>query len=215
MRRERIQGVFTALVTPFDDAGRIDERALRDLVRAQLAAGVAGLVPAGTTGEAATLSPAEHERLIAVVAEETAGTGGRARVFAGAGSNDTRHACQLARSARRAGADGLLLVTPYYNKPTQSGLVAHFRAVAAAGDLPVLLYNVPGRTGVNLLPETVLALAEEEIFWGVKEASGQLEQASRIVAERPASFAVLSGDDALALPMIRLRLQASRRSWPV
>ncbi len=204
MRRERLQGVFTALVTPFDDAGRIDEPALRDLVRAQVAAGVAGLVPAGTTGEAATLSRAEHERLIAVVAEEAAASGERVRVFAGAGSNDTRQACELARAAHRAGADGLLLVTPYYNKPPQNGLVAHFRAVAEAGDLPVLLYNVPGRTGVNLLPETVLALAEDEIFWGIKEASGQLEQASRILAERPSSFAVLSGDDALALPLIAL-----------
>ena len=204
MRRERLQGVFTALVTPFDEAGGLDEPALRALVRAQIAGGVAGLVPAGTTGEGATLAPDEHRRLVEIVVEEARRAPRRVRVFAGAGSNDTRHACALAVSARAAGADGLLVVTPYYNKPTQSGMRAHFTAVAEAGGLPVLLYNVPGRTGVNLLPETVLALAEHEIFWGVKEASGQLEQASQILAARPASFAVLSGDDGLTLPMIAL-----------
>ncbi len=204
MRRERLQGVFTALVTPFGEDGALDEAAIRWSVRAQVAGGVAGLVPAGTTGEGATLSPDEHRRLVEIVVEEARCAPRTVRVFAGAGSNDTRQACALAAASRAAGADGLLVVTPYYNKPTQSGLHAHFLAVAEAGGLPVLLYNVPGRTGVNLLPETVLALAEQEIFWGVKEASGQLDQASQILAARPASFAVLSGDDALALPMIAL-----------
>ncbi|MEO8504281.1 MAG: 4-hydroxy-tetrahydrodipicolinate synthase [Acidobacteriota bacterium] len=206
MRRERLQGVFTALVTPFDAHGGLDESAIRGLARAQIAAGVAGMVPAGTTGEGATLSDAEHRRLVEIVVEEAAMAPPPRKVwvFAGAGSNDTRQACALGVSARSAGADGLLVVTPYYNKPTQAGLKAHFVAVAEAAELPVLLYNVPGRTGVNLLPETVLALAEREEFWGVKEASGQLDQVSRILASRPASFAVLAGDDALALPVVAL-----------
>jgi 4-hydroxy-tetrahydrodipicolinate synthase len=198
----RLSGVFTALITPFTDGGAVDERALRRLVTRQLDGGVAGLVPCGTTGEAATLDPDEHERVVAVTAETARASGRAVRVIAGCGSNDTRKAQKLAERCRRAGADAVLVVTPYYNKPTPRGLVEHFRAVADAGRLPVVAYNVPGRTGLNMLPETVLALAEDPRVVGVKEASGSLDQACEILRSRPPDFSVLSGEDALAIPMI-------------
>ena len=161
------------------------------------------LVPYGTTGEAATLTVAEHERLIALTVETARG---RAKVLAGAGSNATAATIDRARAARAAGADALLLVAPYYNKPTQPGLAAHFRAVAqAVGDSPVVLYNVPGRTASNLAATTTLALAREvENIVGVKEASGDLGQIMAILRDRPAGFRVLSGDDAVTLPLIAL-----------
>jgi 4-hydroxy-tetrahydrodipicolinate synthase len=198
----RLAGVFTALITPFTDAGDVDENALRRLVRRQLEGSVAGLVPCGTTGEAVTLDEAEHERVVAIVAEEARGVGRLARVIAGCGSNDTRRSTKLAKRCAKAGADALLVVTPYYNKPTPKGLIEHFRAVADAGGLPVVLYNVPGRTGVNMMPETVLRLAEDPRFVAVKEASGSLDQAGEILRSRPDGFAVLSGEDSLALPMV-------------
>ena len=195
-------GVFTALVTPFKDDGALDEPGLRRLVRRQIAGGVAGLVPCGTTGEAVTLDPDEHERVVAIVVEEARAASRRVNVIAGCGSNDTKKARGLAERCRRAGADALLVVTPYYNKPTPRGLVAHFKAVADAGGLPVVLYNVPGRTGLNMLPETVLELAKDPRIVAVKEASGSLDQACEILRARPAGFAVLSGEDSLAVPMI-------------
>jgi 4-hydroxy-tetrahydrodipicolinate synthase len=198
----RLTGVFTALITPFTDAGEVDESALRRLVRRQIEGGVAGLVPCGTTGEAVTLDEGEHERVVAIVAEEARRSPGAMRVIAGCGSNDTRKSSKLARKCGKAGADALLVVTPYYNKPTPKGLIEHFRAVADAGELSVVLYNVPGRTGLNMLPETVLSLAEDPRFIAVKEASGSLDQACEILRSRPPGFSVLSGEDSLALPMV-------------
>src|SRR6185369_8697560 len=160
----RMHGLYTALVTPFNAADRVDEPALRALIRRQLADGVSGLVPCGTTGEAVTLSPAEYERVIAVTVEESRAGGKNAPVLAGAGASDTRDAVARAKRAAALGADALLIVTPAYNKPSQAGLLAHFRAVADAVAVPLVLYNVPGRTGVNLLPETTLALAQDRRF---------------------------------------------------
>jgi 4-hydroxy-tetrahydrodipicolinate synthase len=198
----RLSGVFTALITPFTDSGALDETALRRLVKRQIDGGVAGLVPCGTTGEAVTLDADEHERVVAVTAETARAAGRAVRVIAGCGSNDTKKAQRLAERCRKAGADMLLVVTPYYNKPTPRGLIEHFKAVADAGRLPVVVYNVPGRTGLNMLPDTVLALAEDPRFVGVKEASGSLDQACEILHARPSGFSLLSGEDSLAVPMI-------------
>jgi 4-hydroxy-tetrahydrodipicolinate synthase len=189
-------------VTPFDEDGALDEPALRRLVRRQIAGGVAGLVPCGTTGEAVTLDPGEHERVVAVTVEEARAADRRVTVVAGCGSNDTKRSQRLAERSRAAGADALLVVTPYYNKPTPRGLVAHFAAVADAGQLPLIVYNVPGRTGLNMLPDTVLELAKDPRIAGVKEASGSLDQACEILRGRPGGFAVLSGEDSLALPIV-------------
>lgn len=197
-----LSGVYTALVTPFDSAGALDEPALRRLIKRQIAGGVAGLVPCGTTGESVTLEPDEHERVVAITCEEARASRRAVRVIAGCGANDTKRSQDLAGRCRKAGADLLLVVTPYYNKPTPRGLLEHFRAVATAGELPVILYNVPSRTGVNMLPETVLTLAEDRRFAGVKEASGSLDQACEILRARPPGFSVLSGEDSLALPMV-------------
>ncbi len=195
-------GVYTALVTPFRNDGALDEPGLRRLVRRQIAGGVAGLVPCGTTGEAVTLDADEHGRVVTAVVEEARAAARRVRVIAGCGSNDTKKSQLLAERCRRAGADALLVVTPYYNKPSPRGLVAHFKAVADAGGLPVVLYNVPGRTGLNMQPETVLELAKDPRIVAVKEASGSLDQACEILRARPAGFSVLSGEDSLAVPMI-------------
>jgi len=200
----RLSGVFTALVTPFTGSGAVDEEALRRLVRLQVEGGVAGIVPCGTTGEAVTLDADEHERVVAIVAEEARLAPRTVLVVAGCGSNDTRRAQELAGRCRAAGADGLLVVTPYYNKPTPAGQLAHFRAVADAGKLPVVLYNVPARTGLNTLPETVLTLAEDPRFVAVKEASGSLDQASEILRSRPERFALLSGEDSLTLGLVAM-----------
>ena len=200
----RLQGVFTALVTPFRADGSLDEEALRRVVRHQIAGGVAGLVPVGTTGEAVTLSPDEHARVVEVTVDEAGRAARHVRVIAGAGTNDTKKTAQLAKRCEEAGADGVLIVTPYYNKPKQDGLAAHFRAVADAVSVPVVLYNVPSRTGCNLAAETVLELAQDPRFIAVKEASLNLDQVSEILRERPARFAVISGEDSLTLPIIAL-----------
>jgi 4-hydroxy-tetrahydrodipicolinate synthase len=197
-----LSGVFTALVTPFTDSGAVDEAALRRLVKRQIEGGVAGLVPCGTTGEAVTLEEGEHERVVAIAVEEARAATRRVTVIAGCGTNDTKKSQKLAERCRKAGADMLLVVTPYYNKPTPAGLIAHFFAVADAGQLPVVLYNVPARTGLNMLPDTVLKLAEDPRFAAIKEASGSLDQACEILRSRPPQFAVLSGEDSLAVPMI-------------
>ncbi len=193
-----LAGCWTALVTPFRE-GAIDEPALRRLVESQIAGGVAGLVPCGTTGETVTMTADEIDRTIALVVETAAG---RVPVMAGVGGNDTRTTIERARRAATLGADALLVVTPYYNKPTQAGLVAHFTAVADASELPVVLYNVPGRTGVNMLPNATLRLAAHPRIVAIKEASGSLDQASEIVAGAPDGFSVLSGDDSLTLPIV-------------
>ncbi len=205
LRVEWLRGCGTALVTPFTTTGEVDEARFRALLERQIAGGVRLLVPCGTTGEGATLDAREHERLI-TLAVEVAGRGRHARVIAGVGSNATAVTIERARAARGAGADAILVVAPYYNKPTQAGLVAHFRAVAeAVEDLPVVLYNVPGRTASNITAATTLTLARERAnIVGTKEASGDLTQIMAILRDRPPSFCVLSGDDAMTLPLIAL-----------
>lgn len=194
-------GAMTALVTPFKN-NAIDEEAFRALIEWQIAEGIHGLVPCGTTGESATLSHAEHERVIEICIDQAAG---RVPVLAGSGSNNTSEAISLTKFARQAGADGALLITPYYNKPTQQGLYEHFGAIAEAVDLPLVLYNVPGRTGCNMLPRTVIKLAKEySNITGIKEATGNMVQASEILENCPANFAVISGDDFTALPLMAI-----------
>src|SRR5512145_2153217 len=193
-------GAIVAIVTPFRN-GKLDGAALKKLVEFQIAGGTDGIVPCGTTGESPTLSYEEHERVIDLV---VAAAAGRVPVIAGTGSNNTREAIALTRYAKKAGADAALVITPYYNKPTQEGLYRHFRAVAESADIPLLLYNVPGRTGVNLNAETVARLAEVGNIVGVKEASGNLNQVCDIVRMTPKKFCVLSGDDALFFPMMAL-----------
>ena len=187
------EGTFTALVTPFR-AGAVDEPALRELVERQVAAGVDGVVPCGSTGESATLSHAEHCRVVEVV---VAAARGRVRVVAGTGSNNTREAIELTRHARDAGADGALLISPYYNKPTQQGLVDHYAAIARDTGFPLLVYNIPGRTASNILPATMARLASLDHVVGVKEACGDIVQISEVVAACPPDFSVLAGDDAM------------------
>lgn len=194
------EGVFTALVTPFRD-GSVDERALTELVEIQIQAGVDGLVPCGSTGEAATLSHAEHQRVVEVV---VAAARGRVQVVAGTGSNSTVEAVQLTRHAKEAGADGALLISPYYNRPTQDGIVAHYTEIARQTSFPLLVYNVPGRTASNVLPGTIARLAEVDQIVGVKESCGDLNQIAHVLAAVPDSFAVLSGDDWATLPMLGL-----------
>ena len=192
------EGTHTALVTPFRD-GAVDEPALRRLIREQIAAGVDGIVPCGSTGESATMNHAEHQRVIAIAVEEAAG---KCKVMAGTGSNNTAEAISLTTYAKQAGADAALLISPYYNKPTQDGHVAHYRAIADAAGLPLFVYNIPGRTGVNILPETIAKMAEHPMIVGVKEASGSLDQVSRIIELTGGRMTVLSGDDSLTLPMM-------------
>ncbi len=192
------EGVFTALVTPFRD-GEIDESALRELVELQVAAGVDGVAPCGSTGEAATLSHAEHGRVVQIVVEAARR---RVRVLAGTGSNNTRESIELTRHARSVGADGALLISPYYNKPTQEGIVAHYEAIARDTGFPLVVYNIPGRTASNILPETLARLADVEHVVGVKESCGDIAQISEVVAQCPETFVVLSGDDALTLPVL-------------
>jgi len=200
-RMDRLQGAMTALVTPFTARGEVDRQALAALVRWQVTSGIAGLVPCGTTGEGATLTADEQIEVVSTVVEAAAG---HVPIVAGVGSNDTRKTVESARRAAAAGADALLVVTPYYNKPNRSGMLAHYRAVCEAAGSPVVVYNVPGRTGQNLGAELTLALAAIPGVVGVKEASGNLEQIATILEGRPPGFAVLSGDDALALPTMAL-----------
>jgi 4-hydroxy-tetrahydrodipicolinate synthase len=192
-------GCGTALVTPFQSGGAIDERALRDLVDWQIAEGVHFLVPCGSTGEAATMTPAEHRRVVEIVVEQV---GKRVPVVAGAGSNDTRKAVEMSKEMKLAGADMLLHVSPMYNKPPQRGIVAHFRAIADAVELPIIVYNVPGRTGSNIEAQTTLTLAAHPRIVAVKEASGNLGQIMDIIRDAPDGFQVLSGDDSLTLAVM-------------
>jgi 4-hydroxy-tetrahydrodipicolinate synthase len=192
------EGVLTALVTPFRD-GAIDERALRALVERQIEAGIDGLVPCGSTGESATLSHEEHDRVIEIVVDASAG---RVPVVAGTGSNSTEEAIRLTLHAKQAGASAALLISPYYNKPTQAGIAAHFEAIARATSMPLIVYNIPGRTASNMLPTTLAQLAHVEYVVGVKEACGDIDQIAHVVAQCPEEFAVLSGDDAVTLPLL-------------
>ena len=194
-------GCGTALVTPFNANGAVDEGALRALVDWQLAEGIHFLVPCGSTGEAATMTVDEQRRVVEVVVKQVAG---RVPVVAGAGSNDTQKAIALSKTMHDAGATHLLHTSPMYNKPPQRGIVAHYRAIAATTPLPIVVYNVPGRTGSNVEAKTTLELATTPNIVAVKEASGNLSQIADILAQRPGSFAVLSGDDELTLPIMAL-----------
>jgi len=191
-------GSLVAIVTPFRK-GKVDERALAELIEWQIAQGTNGIVPCGTTGESATLSHAEHNRVIELTVDVVKR---RVPVIAGTGSNSTDEAIDLTRHAKQAGADGALLITPYYNKPTQEGLYRHYKAVAEAVDLPLVLYNIPGRTGVNMLPSTIARLAVIKTIVGVKEGSGSVQQASDVVQMCGERLTVLAGDDSLTLPMM-------------
>ncbi len=197
--RKLLRGCGTALVTPFTEAGDLDEAALRGFVEWQLSEGIHFVVPCGSTGEAATMTAGEHRRVVEITVEQV---NGRVPVAAGAGSNDTRKAIATSQEMKSAGATHLLHTSPMYNKPPQRGIVAHFRAIADAVDLPVILYNVPGRTGSNVEAATTLELAEHENITAVKEASGNLVQIAEILRNRPRDFTVLSGDDALTLAVM-------------
>ncbi len=196
-----IRGCGTALVTPFLDDGSLDLEAYARLVRWQIESGIDFLVPCGTTGESVTLDEQEYRDVVGACVRAAAG---KVPVVAGAGSNNTAHAIELARVAGECGADAILSVTPYYNKPTQEGVFRHFQAISQAVPLPIVVYNVPGRTGCNILPETARRLAGLDGVIGVKEASGNIPQIMDILEEKPAGFAVLSGDDNLALAVALL-----------
>lgn len=198
----KFKGAITAIVTPFLENGEVDIEALKKLVEFQIKNGINGIVPCGSTGEAATLSDEEKRLVIQTVVDQTKK---RVPVIAGAGSNDTAKAVRLSEIAKEAGADALLHVTPFYNKPTPKGLVAHFKAIAKAIDLPIILYNVPGRTGQNVSAETTLKVAKEvPSVVGVKEASGNINQIMDIIKGALKGFAVLSGDDSLTFPVMAL-----------
>ncbi len=200
--RTRFTGLGTALITPFRKDGSVDEAAVKRLVRRQVDAGVHFVSPCGTTGEAPTLSRAEKRRVIELVVEEV---NHQVPVLAGAGGYDTNEVVELARELERVGVDGLLSVTPYYNKPTQEGLYRHYKEIADCTALPIILYNVPGRTGVNLEPQTVVRLAELRCgIVGVKEASGNVVQMSEIIASVPSDFVLLSGDDPIAVAVMAI-----------
>lgn len=192
------QGSIVAIVTPFKN-GAVDEEKLRELVEFQIENGTDAIVPCGTTGESSTLSYVEHDRVIEIVVEQV---NKRVPVIAGTGSNSTHEAIEITQHAKELGADGALLVTPYYNKPSQEGLFLHYKAVADAVALPQILYNVPGRTGVNLLPETVARLSVHQNIVAIKEATGSLQQASEVLALCGDKIDVLSGDDFITLPIM-------------
>lgn len=200
MRQTHFQGVFTAMVTPFTKKDNVDEERLEQIIEAQIASGVDGLVPCGTTGESPTLSHDEHDRVIELTVKFS---NGRVPVIAGTGSNATTEAIRLSRHAQQAGADAVLLVNPYYNKPTQKGLYLHFKAIAESVDIPCILYNIKGRTGVNVETDTMKALSDAcPNIVGVKEASGSLEQMKSVIEVTHHKFSVLSGDDNLSIPLI-------------
>ncbi len=199
MAPTRLAGCGTALMTPFTTSGDIDEPAFRAFVEWQLQEGVHFVVPCGSTGEAVTMTPAEHRRVVEIAVEVV---NGRVPVVAGAGSNDTKRAIAFSKEMKAAGATHLLHVTPMYNKPPQRGLLAHFRAIADACDLPIVLYNVPGRTAGNIEAATTLELAQDTRFVAIKEASANAPQIAEILRHRPASFSVLSGEDSWTLPLM-------------
>lgn len=202
MKNIKLEGAITAIVTPFKKDGAFDETAMKKLVAFQLEGGINGIVVCGSTGEAATLNDQEYAQVVKCVVDEVAG---KVPVIAGAGSNDTQKAIKFSKIAQDQGVDALLHVTPFYNKPTPNGLVAHFKAVASAVDLPIIIYNVPGRTGSNIMPQTIVRIAQEvPQVVAVKEASGSITQIGEIIKDAPAGFIVLSGDDSLTLPLMAL-----------
>ena len=198
---QRFHGAYTALITPFmgEDGGQVDEQAFIDLVNFQIGQGIHGLVPVGTTGETATLSFDEHKRVVDLAVATAAG---RVPVIAGTGANSTTEAIEFSESAKKSGADASLSVVPYYNKPSQEGIYQHFRKIAERVDIPMFLYNVPGRTVADVLPETVARLAQIDNIIGIKEATGNLARISDIIRLCPKDFIVLSGDDFTALPSV-------------
>jgi 4-hydroxy-tetrahydrodipicolinate synthase len=193
-----VQGSYTAMVTPFRN-GKIDEAKLREMVEFQIGRGTTGLVPCGTTGESPTLSHEEHHRVVEIVIEAARK---RVQVIAGTGSNNTTEAISLTENALKSGADAALLITPYYNRPSQGGLVRHYTAVAERCPLPLIVYNCPGRTAVNTTADTIFELSAIPTIAGVKEASGNIDQICEILTRTPDTFAVLSGDDSMTLPMM-------------
>jgi len=195
------KGVYTALATPFLVNGEVDEKALHDLIEDQIAAGISGLVPMGTTGESPTLSHEEHSRIIEKVIRMA---DGRIPIIAGTGSNSTDEAIMLTKRAKDMGATACLQVVPYYNKPSQEGMYRHFMAIAEASNLPMIIYNIAGRTGKNMETDTLMRLAAHPLVVGVKEASGDLAQMMEVLARRPKDFCVLSGDDNLTMPLVAL-----------
>ncbi|WP_320127412.1 4-hydroxy-tetrahydrodipicolinate synthase [uncultured Sphaerochaeta sp.] len=200
MAEKLFQGVFTAMITPFTKKDNLDEEALHQIIEKQIVSGVDGLVPCGTTGESPTLSHDEHDRTIALTVKYA---NGRVPVIAGTGSNATTEAIRLSRHAQEVGTDAVLLVNPYYNKPTQKGLFLHFKAIADSVDIPCILYNIKGRTGVNIETDTLIALSEAcPNIVGVKEASGSIEQIQSVITRSHSEFTVLSGDDNLSLDLI-------------
>lgn len=198
MKKKSFEGSMVAMVTPFRD-GRVDEAKIGELVEFHVKNGTDAIIPCGTTGESPTLSHEEHKRVVEATIQAVAG---RVPVIAGTGSNSTAEAIDFTQHAKKAGANGVLMVCPYYNKPTQQGLIAHYKAVAAAVDIPIILYNIPGRTGVNMLPETVATLADVPNIVAMKEASGSLEQMTELISICGDRLTVVSGDDTLTLPLM-------------
>jgi len=196
-----IQGSFTALVTPFNEKNEFDEEVYREIINFQIESGISGIVAVGTTGESATLSEKEHKRVIEVAVDEA---NGKCKVIAGTGSNNTVEALDYTQHAYDCGADAALLITPYYNKPTQHGLYEHYKTIAEKVDIPIVLYTVPSRTGVNLEPETTLKLSEIRNIVAIKDASGNLNQVMKVVSKARKDFSVLSGDDSLTFPIMCL-----------
>jgi 4-hydroxy-tetrahydrodipicolinate synthase len=194
-------GTLPAIITPFKKDESIDQESLRSLIQFLLDKGVDGIVPCGTTGESATLSHEEHNEVVRITVEEVHG---RVPVLAGTGSNSTAETIFLTKTAKETGADGALLISPYYNKPTQEGVYRHYKKIAEETAFPLVLYNVPGRTSLNMVPETVARLAKIDTIVGIKEASADLDQVSRIIEQCPDDFAVLSGDDFTVLPLLSI-----------
>lgn len=201
MGSQRLSGAFTAIVTPFKQNGSIDEKALRVLVDRQVEAGISGIVPCGTTGEASALTIEEHQKVVSIVVKQS---DGKATIIAGAGANNTNKAIELSKACEDAGADNLLHIAPGYIKPTQNGIIRHVEAILHATDLPIVLYNVPSRTSITIEPSTVLHLAQNPQVIAIKQAVADFDQLWKIIDGRPASFAVLSGEDSLTLPMIAM-----------
>ncbi len=194
-----LKGIFTAIVTPFTQNGMIDEDTFRKLIEKQIQAGITGIVPCGTTGESPTLSHEEHNKVIDIVCNQV---NGRCEVMGGTGSNSTKEAIKMTEYAKKAGATSSLQVVPYYNKPTQKGLYNHFKAIACAVDIPIIIYNIKSRTGINLETSTLVELAKIKNIIGVKEASGSIQQVMKVIKSVPRDFSVLSGDDNLTLPLM-------------
>lgn len=194
------KGAFVAIVTPFID-GKVDEQGLKDLIEFQIENGTRGIVPCGTTGESATLNHDEHKRVVELTIKTV---NGRVPVLAGTGSNSTAETIELTKHAKAAGADGSLMITPYYNRPSPEGLYQHFKAAAEAVDIPIIMYNVPSRTGINMLPATVARCAEIDNIVGIKEATADLNQISNVIRQCPSDFAVMSGDDFTSMPTIAI-----------